>query len=115
MNFRRTSTEDHELAGVRIAAGDKVVMSFSSANRDERRFADPDIFDPWRDPNDHVGFGGGGPHFCIGAHLARLDIRLLLEEMLRRVRAFELVGPTQRLRSNAFAGWLHYPVTVRPR
>jgi cholest-4-en-3-one 26-monooxygenase len=115
MNFRRTSTEDHEVAGVRIAAGDKVVMSFSSANRDERQFANADVFDPWRDPNEHVGFGGGGPHFCIGAHLARLDIRLMLDEMLRRVQGFELVGPTKRLRSNAFAGWLHYPVAVTSR
>ena len=115
MNFRRTSTEDHDLAGVRIAAGDKVVMSFTSANRDERQFTDADVFDPWRDPNEHVGFGGGGPHFCIGAHLARLNIHLLLEEMLQRVEGFELVGPTKRLRSNAFAGWLHYPVAVTAR
>ena len=115
MNFRRTATEAHDLRGVRIEGGDKVVMSFSAANRDERRFADPERFDPWRSPNDHVGFGAGGPHFCIGAHLARLDLRLMLTELLRRVEGFEVVGPTKRLRSNSFAGWLHYPVAVTPR
>lgn len=115
MNFRRTSTEDHELSGVSIAAGDKVVMSFSSANHDERRFPNPERFDPWRTPNDHVGFGAGGPHFCIGAHLARLDLRIMLTELLRRVHSFEPAGEPTRLRSNAFAGWLHYPVRATAR
>ncbi|WP_436777638.1 cytochrome P450 [Yinghuangia sp. YIM S09857] len=112
MNFRRTATEDHVLHGRRIKAGDKVVISFSSANRDERHFPDPHAFDPWRTPNDHIGFGGGGPHFCIGAQLARLDIRLMLDELLRRVDRFERAGEPVRLRSNAFAGWLHLPVTA---
>ncbi|NUP34336.1 MAG: cytochrome P450 [Streptomycetaceae bacterium] len=115
MNFRRTATEDHELGGRKIKAGDKVVMSFSSANRDERHFADPHTFDPWRTPNDHIGFGGGGPHFCVGAQLARLDVRLMLNEILRRVTRFERTGEPQRLRSNAFAGWLRLPVTATGR
>jgi cholest-4-en-3-one 26-monooxygenase len=115
MNFRRTATEDHELRGRQIKAGDKVVLSFSSANRDERHFPDPHTFDPWRSTNDHVGFGGGGPHFCIGAQLARLDIRLMLDEVLRRVDRFERTGEARRLRSNAFAGWLHLPVSATPR
>jgi cholest-4-en-3-one 26-monooxygenase len=110
MNFRRTATEDHELRGRRIKAGDKVVMSFSSANRDEREFPDPHAFDPWRTPNNHIGFGGGGPHFCVGAQLARLDIRLMLDEILRRVDRFDRTGDAVRLRSADFAGWVHLPV-----
>jgi cholest-4-en-3-one 26-monooxygenase len=115
MNFRRTATEDHELCGVSIKAGDKVLLSFSSANRDESHFAHPNTFDPTRSPNDHVGFGAGGPHYCIGAQLARLDIRLMLGELFRRVRTFEPAGTPVRLRSNQFAGWVSYPVTALPR
>lgn len=115
MNFRRTATEDHELHGRRIAAGDKVLISFTSANRDEAHFSHADVFDPARTPNDHVGFGAGGPHFCIGAQLARLDIRLMLGELFRRVASFEPAGETVRLRSNQFAGWLHYPVRATAR
>jgi len=90
------------------------VLSFSSANRDERHFTDPDVVDPWRSPNDHIGYGGGGPHFCVGAQLARLDIRLMIDELVRRVGTFERTGDPVRLRSNAFAGWLHLPVRVVP-
>jgi cholest-4-en-3-one 26-monooxygenase len=115
MNFRRTATEDHELRGARIRAGDKVLLSFSSANRDDRQFEHPDAFDAGRTPNDHVGFGGGGPHFCIGAQLARLDLRLMLREIFRRVDRVELVGEPVRLRSNQFAGWLHVPLRVSAR
>lgn len=113
--FRRTSTEDHELRGKTIRAGDKVLLSYASANRDERHFADPDRFDAHRDPLDHVGFGGGGPHFCIGAQLARLDLRLVLSELFRRVGSFEPAGDPVRLRANQFAGWLHYPVRATSR
>jgi cholest-4-en-3-one 26-monooxygenase len=112
MNFRRTATEDHELRGARIRAGDKVLLSFSAANRDDRQFEQPDTFDPDRTPNDHVGFGGGGPHFCIGAQLARLDLRLMMREIFRRVARVELAGEPVRLRSNQFAGWVHLPVLV---
>jgi cholest-4-en-3-one 26-monooxygenase len=115
MSFRRTATEDHELHGRRIRAGDKVLLSYASANRDERHFPDPDRFDAHRVPLDHVAFGGGGPHFCIGAQLARLDLRLVLSELFRRVARFEPAGEPQRLRSNQFAGWLHYPVVATPR
>jgi cholest-4-en-3-one 26-monooxygenase len=112
MSFRRTATGDHELGGASIQAGDKVLLSYASANRDERHFTDPDRFDPHRTPLDHLGFGGGGPHFCIGAQLARLDLRLVLSELFRTVARFEPAGEPQRLRANQFAGWLHYPVTA---
>jgi cholest-4-en-3-one 26-monooxygenase len=114
MNFRRTATEDHELRGQPIARGDKVLISFVSANRDEAHFEHPERFDAARKPNDHVGFGAGGPHYCIGAQLARLDIRLMLGELFRRVGAFEVAGEPRRLRSNQFAGWMEVPVTARP-
>ncbi|MCD9622858.1 cytochrome P450 [Rhabdothermincola salaria] len=115
MSFRRTATEDHERHGRTIRAGDKVLLSYASANRDERRFDDPDRFDGHRNPNDHVAFGGGGPHFCIGAQLARLDLRLVLGELFRTVDHFEAAGEPVRLRSNQFAGWLHYPVVAVAR
>lgn len=114
MSFRRTATEDHELGGAPVRAGDKVLLSYASANRDERHFPDPDRFDAHRQPLDHVGFGGGGPHFCIGAQLARLDLRLVLSELFRRVARFEPVAEPTRLRANQFAGWLHYPVRAVP-
>ena len=113
--FRRTATEDHELRGADIRAGDKVLLSYASANRDERHFVEPDRFDASRDPLDHVGFGGGGPHFCIGAQLGRLDLRLAFSELFRRVASFEAAGDPVRLRANQFAGWLHYPVRATPR
>jgi cholest-4-en-3-one 26-monooxygenase len=113
--FRRTATEDHELHGQRIEAGDKVILSYASGNRDERHFPDPDRFDAHRTPLDHLGFGGGGPHICIGAQLARLDLRLVFSELLRRVGTLEPAGEPVRLRANQFAGWLHYPVTASPR
>jgi len=115
MNFRRTATEDHELHGVPIAAGDKVLLSFTAANRDDTHFPHGDRFDAHRMVNDHVGFGAGGPHFCIGAQLARLDIRLMLGELFRRVESFAPAGDAVRLRSNQFAGWLHVPVTAQAR
>ena len=85
MHFRRTATRDTELRGRRIAAGDKVVVFYSSANRDEDVFAEPDRFDITRTPNEHVAFGGGGAHFCLGANLARLEIRALFEQVLARL------------------------------
>lgn len=112
--FRRTATVDHERHGVTIRAGDKVLLSYASANRDERHFPDPDRFDAYRSPLDHVAFGGGGPHFCIGAQLARLDLRLVLSTLFRRVASFEPAGDPVRLRANQFAGWLHYPVRATP-
>ena len=87
-------------------------MSYSSANRDESVFEDPYTFDIGRSPNPHVAFGGGGPHFCLGAQLARLEMRILFEEMLRRVETIELAGEVSRLRSNFINGIKHLPVKV---
>ena len=114
MHFRRTATVDTDLRGQRIRAGDKVVTWYISANRDEDVFDDPYAFDIERHPNDHVTFGKGGPHFCLGAHLARLEIRVLFEELLPRIRTIELAGPVARLRSNFTNGIKHMPVRVEP-
>lgn len=115
MSFRRTATHDHELRGRSIAAGDKVLLSYASANHDERHFPHPERFDPSRTTLDHVAFGGGGPHFCIGAQLARMDLKVVFSEFLRRIGSVESVGDPQRLRANQFAGWLHYPIRVTSR
>jgi cholest-4-en-3-one 26-monooxygenase len=110
MLFRRTATRDTGIAGQRVAEGDKVVVYYSSANRDEAVFDDPDVFDVGRTPNDHLTFGGGGPHFCLGANLARLEIRLIFEELLRRAPEVDLTGPVRRLRSNFINGVKEMPV-----
>jgi cholest-4-en-3-one 26-monooxygenase len=115
MSFRRTATRDHELRGRQIAAGDKVILSYASANHDERHFPNPELFDPSRNVLDHVAFGGGGPHFCIGAQLARMDLKLVFSELLCRIGTVKSAGEPQRLRANQFAGWLHYPVQATPR
>jgi cholest-4-en-3-one 26-monooxygenase len=109
MYFRRTASEDTVLAGVEIGAGDKVVMWYPSANRDEEVFADGERFDVGRDPNPHLGFGVG-EHFCLGSHLARLEMRILLEELLRQVPDVELAGAPRRLRSNFIHGIVELPV-----
>jgi cholest-4-en-3-one 26-monooxygenase len=90
-HFRRTVTKDTELNGVKIRKGDKVVMWYPSSNRDEERYEDPDRFDVTRNP-DHQAFGGGGRHFCLGSALARLELRVLIEETLRRFPATSLDG-----------------------
>ncbi len=112
MLFRRTATRDTGIAGQRVAEGDKVVVYYSSANRDEAVFDDPDVFDVGRTPNDHLTFGGGGPHFCLGANLARLEIRLIFEELLRRAPEVEVTGPVRRLRSNFINGVKEMPVRI---
>jgi cytochrome P450 len=112
LHFRRTATTDTELAGQRIRAGDKVVTWYISANRDETHFPDPYRFDVGRTPNEHVTFGPGGPHFCLGAHLARLETRILFEELLPRIRSIEPAGPAERMRSNFVNGIKHLPVRV---
>ena len=114
MHFRRTATTDTELGGQKIAEGDKVVIWYISANRDEQVFADPYRFDVTRSPNEHVAFGGGGPHFCLGANLARMEIRVMFEETLRRLPDMELAGPVERLRSNFINGVKHMPVEFTP-
>lgn len=106
---RRIATRDVELAGARIAAGDKVAMYYASGNRDEDRFEQPRQFRIDRTPNDHMAFGRGGPHFCLGTHLAKLQVRVLLEEMRQRVAAVHLGGPADRLRSNHVHGIKRLP------
>jgi cytochrome P450 len=93
MTFRRTAKVDAVVGGVDIDAGDKVVMFYSSGNRDESVFKDPWTFDITRNPNPHVGFGGGGPHFCLGNHVARMQLRALFRELLTRVPTLELGEP----------------------
>jgi cholest-4-en-3-one 26-monooxygenase len=91
-HFRRTATRDIELGGQQIKEGDKVVMWYVAANRDEERFSDPDTFDVTRTPNDHQAFGAGGRHFCLGAALARLELQVLFEETVARYPEIELDG-----------------------
>lgn len=111
MHFRRTATEDTELGGVEIGGGDRVVMWYPSANHDEAVFERPFEFDIRRSPNDHLTFGTGR-HVCLGASLARLEVRVVFEELLRRARAIELLGQPDRLRSNFINGIKHLPVKV---
>ena len=110
MHFRRTVVEDTEVRGTPMAAGDKVVMWYTSANYDADVFDDPFVFDLTRKPNPHVTFGTGR-HVCLGASLARLEVRVFFEEFLDRVRTFE-VGEPDRLRSNFISGIKHLPVKV---
>ncbi len=110
MHFRRTALADTELGGQRIRAGDKVVIWFISADFDERRFAEPFRFDVDRAPNEHAAFGWMSPHLCLGAPLARLEIRVLLEELLPRLQSISSAGPTTRLRSNFISGIKTLPV-----
>jgi len=112
MHFRRTAQEDLEIAGQSIAAGDKVVMWYTSANRDDAQFPDAATFDVARTPNDHVAFGAGGPHFCLGASLARLEARILFEELLARMPTLEQAGDPVRLKSNFINGIKSLPVRL---
>jgi cholest-4-en-3-one 26-monooxygenase len=120
MQFTRTANIDTEVGGQPIAAGDRVLMVYSSANRDERAFADPDGVDITREPNDHVAFGAGGPHFCLGASLARLEARVMFESILTRLEGLEVDGDPAtfpRVNSNLIDGYAHLPVrwtSVRP-
>jgi cholest-4-en-3-one 26-monooxygenase len=111
IHFRRTATADTELGGTQIAKGDAVVMFYESANRDETVFSDPDHFDITRNPNPHLGFGGGGAHFCLGANLARTQLRALFSRLSERVVAIE-AGEPQYLKSNFVNGIKRMPVLV---
>jgi cytochrome P450 len=113
MNFRRTATRDVELGDERIRRGDKVMVWFISADYDDEVFAEPHRFDITRQPNPHVAFGSGGPHFCLGAPLARMEVRVMFEELLPRIGSIEPAGPIRRLRSNFINGIKHMPVTVQ--
>lgn len=104
IHMRRTCTRDTELGGQAMKEGDKVVLFYSSANRDEKVFADPHRFDLTRTPNEHVGFGGPGPHFCLGANLARREIRVMFDRILHRLPDLEITGPPARLQSNFIHG-----------
>jgi cholest-4-en-3-one 26-monooxygenase len=114
MYFRRNVTKDTEFHGEQFNKGDKVSIWYASANRDEEVFDDPFCFDIARSPNDHVAFGGGGPHFCLGASLARMEIRVLFEELARRVPGVKAAGPSEPLRSNFIGGIKHLPVEFQP-
>ena len=109
--FRRTARR-HRARGMQIRAGDKVVVWFGSANRDPERFPDPDRLDLTRQRDVHAAFGRGGPHFCLGAHLARLELTVLFQELLPRIASIELTGPVDRLRSNFGNGLKRMPVRV---
>ena len=114
MNFRRTATVDTDLSGHPIAAGDKVVFFHTSANRDEEVFDDPNSFDVGRDPNPHISFGGGGPHFCLGANLARMEINVMFEHLLDRIPDIAQDGEEQHLQSQFINGVKHLPVAFTP-
>lgn len=115
LHFRRTATRDTEIRGQEIKEGDKVVTWYISANRDEDVFPDPYRFDITRSPNEHVTFGPGGPHFCLGAHLARLETKVMMQELLPRLKSIELTGPIARMRSNFVNGIKRMPVRVQLR
>jgi cholest-4-en-3-one 26-monooxygenase len=110
LHFRRTATTDVELHGQTVRRGDKLLLWYASSNFDEEVFADPLAFDVGRSPNEHVTFGAGGPHFCLGAHLARLEIRVMLEELTTRLPGLRLDGPVERLASNWTNGIKRMPV-----
>jgi len=112
MHFRRTATRDVVFGGKPIKAGDKVVMWLNSANHDDEGFPNPWRFDLAREKNDHMAFGRNGPHLCLGAWLARMELRLVFEELLKRVDRLELNGDIQHLRSNFIAGIKTMPVRV---
>ena len=114
LHFRRTATVDTEVRGVPIAAGEKVLMWHISANRDEEVFEDPFRFDIERTPNDHVAFGGGGAHYCLGANLAKLELQIIFDEVLSRMPDITQAGPAETLRSNFIGGVKHLPVTFTP-
>jgi cholest-4-en-3-one 26-monooxygenase len=114
IHFTRNPVVDVELGGRKISAGERVLMVYASANRDERAFADPDGLDLTRDPNDHVAFGAGGPHFCLGANLARLEARIMFEQILTRFEGLRVDGDPDdfpRVNSNLIDGFAELPIT----
>ncbi len=112
MYMRRTAQSDLELHGQIIKQGDKVALWYIAANHDPAVFDDPHRFDIRRSPNEYLAFGGGGPHFCLGSHLAKLEITVMFEEILKRLPSIELAGPVERLRSNFINGIKHMPLRV---
>ena len=115
IHFRRTTTASARLGDQEFEAGEKVVLFYNSANRDEDVFDDPFTLDLTRQPNDHVGFGGPGPHFCLGAHLARREITVMFRELFTRVPDIEVTGEPDRLLSAFIHGIKHLPCSfLRP-
>jgi cytochrome P450 len=112
--MRRTVEADVEVRGQKLQAGDKLILWYVSGNRDEAEFHQPDRFDIGRSPNPHLSFGRGGPHLCLGAHLARLEISVVLSELACRVRRFQVTGPPRRIRSNFTNGLRQLPVRIVP-
>ena len=108
--FRRTAAEDLEFGGVNIRAGEKVALWYSAANRDPEVFEDPHRFDITRSPNHHVAFGGGGAHYCLGSHLAKLELKVMFEALMNRLPDIEVIGPPERLRDLNINGIKHLPV-----
>ncbi|MHB1234652.1 MAG: cytochrome P450 [Microbacteriaceae bacterium] len=111
-HFRRTATRDTEIGGRRIAEGDKVVTWFAAGNRDPEIFEQPYRMDVTRTPNEHMAFGRGGPHMCLGNSLARLEIRIMFENLLPRITGMQQIGEPDRLRSNFINGIKRFPVRV---
>jgi cholest-4-en-3-one 26-monooxygenase len=111
--MRRTLTRDVEIGGRKLREGDKLVMCYPAANRDEKVFEEPDRFDIGRDPNPQLAFGYG-PHYCLGANLARAEIRVMFEELFRRLPDIEVCGPARRLRSTTVSSIKSLPVRFSP-
>ncbi len=111
--MRRTATRDGEVGGHRFAAGDKFLLFYAAANRDPAVFADPQRFDLTRDPNPHVGFGSKGPHFCLGAHLARRELAVTFRKVFEQLPDLEITGPPAQLRSSFVNGLKRLPATLR--
>jgi cholest-4-en-3-one 26-monooxygenase len=114
MNFRRQTTQPTELRGQKIDADQKVVFFHVSGNRDADIFENPDVFDIGRSPNPHMAFGGGGPHFCLGANLARMEIRVMFDRLLDRMPDMRQDGDQQRLQSSFINGVKHLPIAFTP-
>jgi cytochrome P450 len=114
IHFRRTATQDTVLSGQKIREGEKVVLWYNSGNRDESVWSDPFRFDVGRDPNPHVGFGGPGPHFCLGAHLARREITVMFREIFRRLPDLRVTGEADRLASFFIHGIKHMTCEFTP-
>lgn len=112
--MRRGATADFELRGRRIKRGDSVVICYASANRDENVFVDPFRFDITRQPNRHLSFGGNGPHNCLGTNVARIELKIFLEELIRRVSAIEIVQEPKKVRSNFINGLKDLPIRFHP-
>jgi cytochrome P450 len=104
MTFRRTALQPFDLSGTAIEPGDKVVLFYNSGNRDEEWFDDPYRFDLARKPNQHIGFGGRGPHYCLGSHVAKLQLKAIFSELFSRLPDIETVGEPDYLTSNFING-----------